>query len=187
MTSQNIQEKPSFSSHIAQSSGIVIYVACLHSYNSGHLFGRHINCLQDADDIRAEIQEMLADPRNPCAAEHPEEWAIHDYEGFGSIHLSESHDIEEVATLAELISNNGSEIVGAALDYVNSADDIEEFISDHYAGTFESLTDFAYDLLEGTGELDQIPEHLRNYFSVEDYARDLEYGGDVFTVEIGYQ
>ena len=41
------------------------------------------------------------------------------------------------------------------------------------------------DLLESTGELDKVPEHLRPYFDVEAYARDLELNGDVFTVEDG--
>jgi antirestriction protein len=53
----------------------------------------------------------------------------------------------------------------------------------------EKLVDFveayAEDLLDSTGELDQVPEHLRSYIDVEAYARDIELNGDVFTVEDG--
>jgi len=51
-----------------------IYVASLSDYNAGRLHGAWIDATQDADEIEAEVQEMLAASPEPIA----EEWAIHD-------------------------------------------------------------------------------------------------------------
>lgn len=42
-----------------------IYVACLSSHNNGTLHGVWIDAEQDADDIRAEIAEMLRESKYP--------------------------------------------------------------------------------------------------------------------------
>lgn len=55
-----------------------IYVACLASYNAGILHGRWIDAT-DAEVIHEGIEDMLSESQEPI----PEEWAIHDYEGFG--------------------------------------------------------------------------------------------------------
>ena len=63
--------------------------------------------------------------------------------------------------------------------------DLEEAVDrfqDQYAGTYDSLTDWAEDILEETGGLAEIPERLRYYFDFEKYARDCELGGDVYTI-----
>ena len=80
-----------------------IYVACLAAYNQGHLHGTWIDADQDADAIHEEIQQMLAESPVPDA----EEWAIHDYEGFGGLNLSEYEDIERVAEFGQLLAEHG--------------------------------------------------------------------------------
>jgi len=79
-----------------------IYVACLASYNAGILHGEWIDAT-DADTIREAIQEMLKG--SPTAG--AEEWAIHDYEGFGSIRLSEWEDVD-VSAVSGLASGKTS-------------------------------------------------------------------------------
>ena len=52
----------------------------------------------------------------------------------------------------------------------------EEFwdkFTDALAGNWDSETDFAEEFLESTGELEEIPEHLRYYFDYAAFARDL--------------
>ena len=61
-----------------------IYVACLAAYNNGELHGAWIDADQDADAIREEIAVILTTSPEPNA----EEWAIHDYEGFGDHKLA---------------------------------------------------------------------------------------------------
>jgi antirestriction protein len=44
---------------------------------------------------------------------------------------------------------------------------------DAWAGEWKDEEDFAAALLEQTGDLDTIPEHLRFYFDYAAFARDL--------------
>jgi len=54
----------------------------------------------------------------------------------------------------------------------------------NYCGCYASLADYAEELTE---ETTQIPEHLALYIDYEKMGRDMELGGDVFTIETGYQ
>src|SRR5690242_9229769 len=80
-----------------------IYVADLAAYNAGRLHGAWIDADQDPDEIRAEIQKMLEASPEPGA----EEYAIHDYEGFGSIRFSEFEDLDRISEMAKLIDEHG--------------------------------------------------------------------------------
>ncbi|NJO62413.1 MAG: antirestriction protein ArdA, partial [Richelia sp. RM2_1_2] len=80
-----------------------IYVACLAAYNNGKLHGEWIDCDQDADDIWEKIEKMLEASPEPDA----EEWAIHAFENWHGIEISENADIERIAELAELIEEHG--------------------------------------------------------------------------------
>jgi len=62
------------------SEEIKIYVACLAAYNNGYLHGEWIDATQELSDIYDQVNAMLkASP----VEEEAEEYAIHDYEGFG--------------------------------------------------------------------------------------------------------
>jgi antirestriction protein len=63
----------------------LIYVVCLAAYNARILHGQWIPAAQDADSLHKEVQELLKQSPEPLA----EEWAIHDYEGFGEIRIDE--------------------------------------------------------------------------------------------------
>ena len=56
-----------------------IYVADLAAYNNGILHGVWIDACKDIDTIWDDIHKILEN--SPLAGS--EEWAIHDYEGFG--------------------------------------------------------------------------------------------------------
>ena len=62
-----------------------VYVACLAAYNNGILHGQWIEANQGKEGIQEEIQDMLSKSPIPGA----EEWAIHDYEGFCGLRISE--------------------------------------------------------------------------------------------------
>src|SRR5690606_9964627 len=81
-----------------------IYVACLAAYNSGYLHGAWIDANMDADEITDEIAAMLA--RSPI--EHAEEYAIHDYEGFEGVTISEYAGIGTVARMGAFIAEHGA-------------------------------------------------------------------------------
>jgi len=90
-----------------------IYVACLAAYNSGILHGEWIDLDDDVDETWRRIRNILASSPVPDV----EEWAIHDFEGFGPVGLSEWESIERVHELAEFIQNH---------------DDIGLLLLDHY-------------------------------------------------------
>ena len=159
-----------------------IYVADLAAYVNGRLHGRWIEANQPPEDIHEEIQEMLSESPVPGA----EEFALHDHEGFGNVKLSEYEDIEAVSALAELIAEFGEMVASTVWGHVGGkAVEAQRLLEDCYQGSWDSLEAWAEELLTSTGELNQVPEHLRPYIDVEAYARDMELNGDVFTVEEG--
>ena len=80
-----------------------VYVACLAAYNNGILHGCWIDANQEAEAIHDAIKDMLA----PSPIANAEEWAIHDYEGFCGLRLSEYESIEKVAEMAAMIEEHG--------------------------------------------------------------------------------
>ena len=156
-----------------------IYVADLAAYNHGVLHGAWIDATQDPEDIEAEIQEVLSKSPVPDA----EEFAIHDYEGFGSLRLSEFEPIEKVSQVAKLIEEHGTmfaELVGhfGGASYI---DDAIEAMEERYQGAHKSLEDWAYEYAKDTGL--ECAEPYVNYIDWEKFARDAEMGGDIFTIE----
>jgi len=155
---------------------IRIYVACLASYNNGVLHGEWIDAAQGFDGIWKDVSQMLL--KSP--ADYAEEWAIHDYEGFEGIHLSEYASLEIVAEYAEFVEEHGK-LGGKLISYFGDLEDAQGAISDHYAGEYDSLSDYAEQLTE---ETTQIPEALRYYIDYEAMARDLAIN-DVLAIEDG--
>ena len=151
-----------------------IYVACLAAYNNGMLYGKWIDADQDADSIRLEIQTMLAGSPIPGA----EEWAIHDYDGFCGLRLSESEDIEDLVETVSLITEHG-EAWARYAEYVGTDYASQEDFEEAYAGEWDSEEDYAEHLAEETME---IPEHLRFYIDYEKLARDI-FINDYFSAE----
>jgi antirestriction protein len=157
-----------------------IYVASLSDYNSGNLLGKWIDANQSAEEIRAEITAMLATSREGVA----EEYAIHDYENFGPVKLSESEDLETIADLGELIGEHG-DIFAHLYAHENDLERTKGLMEEGYHGEWDSLADYAEDYLDQTGTFEGIPDMIRQYFDFESFAHDLDLNGDVFTLEIG--
>jgi antirestriction protein len=151
-----------------------IYVACLAAYNNGILHGRWIDADQDEESIREEIQDMLKESPIPRA----EEWAIHDYEGFEGMTLSEYESIEDVVRNANLIKGYG-EPYAAYAGFIGEDYATEEHFQEDYQGEWDSEEAFAQDLAEETMN---IPEHLQFYFDCEKFANDL-FINDYFSVD----
>ena len=143
-----------------------IYVACLASYNSGILHGAWIDAT-DAETIREAIQEMLKRSRCPGA----EEWAIHDYEGFGPLRLSEWEDIDQVAELGSLIDKYG-EAFAAYANYVGVDYATEEGFQDAYCGEWDSEEVYGEYLFDELYAHD-LPDHILPYIDYGAFARDL--------------
>jgi len=57
---------------------------------------------------------------------------------------------------------------------------------ENFRGEWEDVEEYAGSLLDDMGILDEVPPEIRPYFSVSEFARDLELSGDVWTIESQY-
>lgn len=152
---------------------------------------RHPNVMVHCPDCSGpEPVALLSDPAYmPCETcnghgdvPSAEEWAIHDHEGFGSL-LEEHSSFARVAELVEIADELGDDWPAyiAYAEHVGGEPDADDF-RERYQGKFDSLQAYAEQWLEDTGSMQDWPELARQYFDFESYARDLQLGGDVFTV-----
>lgn len=161
-----------------------IYVASLADYNNGRLLGAWIDATIGADAIYEQIQAMLARSREPA----PEEWAIHDYEGFGSKQLGEFERIEEVAALAEGIANYGPAFA-AWVDYSGLDTEDWHYFEAAYLGEYPTLTAYAEQIIDDMGWQQKVdallPESLKPYARIDAEAmgEDLRLGGEIYVLE----
>ena len=161
------------------SEEIRIYVACLATYNNGKLHGVWIDACLDIDQIQEQVNEMLAS----SPEEDAEEWAVHDYEGYGSYSMSEYEGLETAHEIACFISEHG-EVAAELLGHFSDLAEAQKAMEENYAGCHDSVADFAEELTTDTTE---IPESLAYYIDYEKMGRDMELSGDIFAIETGYR
>lgn len=150
-----------------------IYVADLAEYNNGNLIGKWI-CLngKTAEDVKEEIQEML-DSRGH------EEYAIHDYEGFYKISITEYMDIDRIIEIVEMIEEHGEAFAAWTSfepDYNTDPDKFQE----EYCGEWDSEEDFTEETFYDIGY--EVPEHLKYYIDFEKMSRDW-FIDDYYSIE----
>lgn len=151
-----------------------IWVASLSDYNDGRLHGRWIEVGKILEDVHQEVAEMLEESPMLTA----EEYAIHDYDGFGPVHFGEYENLEMVHRIAEGIREHGEAFAQwvALLDRAEWEDQLDNF-EEHYQGQWSSMEGFAEQLLDDLGvDLDSLgPANLAPYvkFDIEAFARDL--------------
>lgn len=156
-----------------------IYVACLASYNAGHLFGEWIDCDGlDSEDLGTKVKAIL--DKSPIQG--AEEYAIHDHEGFHGL-IGENSNMDEVAEIVELMSEHDDGQIEAAASFSSDLEDIRDAVTDRYAGSWSSKEDWAEQYLNDTGQLDNLAENLKYYFNYEAFARDCELSGDMSFAE----
>lgn len=165
-----------------------IYVASLADYVNGRLHGVWLDAARDPGDIHADIDRMLSSSREPNA----EEWAIHDYDQFGSWRVEEYDSIERVSRVARGIAEHGYAYAAwadiADGDFVDIADADSDAFHEAFLGHYDSITAYAEQMADDLGythELAQLPEYLQQYVRF-DYAalvRDLQASGDIATID----
>jgi antirestriction protein len=161
-----------------------VYVASLADYNEGRLHGAWIDAAQDEEDLGRCVKEMLERSPSPGA----EEWAIHDYEGFGALRLDEFESLAAVAKIAKGIAEHGLAFAAWAAHVGSDSEALDEF-EDAYMGEWENEAAFAEEALADMGQIDEImqgvPEHLVPYVQIdyEGFVRDLVCNGELATLE----
>jgi antirestriction protein len=158
-----------------------IYVACLAAYNNGYLHGKWIEANQGIDHLWDGVKEVLAKSPIPNA----EEFAIHDFEDFGSASIEEYTSLDVVAEIAAFIAEHGelgSEVLGHTSENLEEA---RQVIEECYHGEFNSEEDFAYYWMH---EVDcrEIPDYLHHYIDYQAMARDF-FITDFFSIEFNHK
>lgn len=158
-----------------------IYVACLAAYNNGYLHGVWISANQDVESLYKEVSNMLG--RSPVP--HAEEFAIHDFEGFDDVNITEYTGLETVSELANFIIEHG-ELGAAVVAHTNAdIDEAKKLLDECYHGEFDSDEDFAY---YWTHEVNcgDIPGYLEYYIDYQAMARDF-FINDFFSIEVNHK
>ena len=166
-----------------------IYVASLSDYNAGILHGEWIDATDDLETMQEELGDMLASSMMLSRyGEVTEEWAIHDYEGFGVLHLSEHESLETISRIGDGIITHGEAFAAWASHVGSDPEELERF-EECFLGEWESIEAFAESMIDDDGIMDEIdkkvPEYIRPYIEIdiEAFARDLHYGGDIVPVD----
>lgn len=161
------------------SEEIRIYVTDLAAYNAGILYGLWIDAAQPLEGIQNQVEKML----KASPVQGAEEYAIHDYEGFGGYALGEYEGLDaahEIVAFIEEYPKFGGEL----LNHFADIDEARRVADEEYCGCCSSLADYAQELTEETV---QVPESLAYYIDYQAMGRDMELNGDIFTIETGIQ
>ena len=155
-----------------------IWVGSLADYNNGVLHGAWVDAARDPDEIQADINTMLAaSPWTARTGEPAEEWAIHDYDGFGPLRIDEHENLGWISRVAKGIAEHG--LAFAAYADVMQAEELLASFDKAYQGHYDSLTAYVEQLINELGYdelLDRVvPTSLRPYvkINVAATARDL--------------
>ena len=146
-----------------------IYVGTYAKYNSGSIQGEWLDLDDYADksDFIQACLELHEDEEDP-------ELMFQDWENIPDAFISECSIDPDFWDYMNC--DHDEDAKAAYMDCFGEWD--ESNFEERYRGQYDSFTDLAEQLLDETGELEAIPENLRNYFDYEKYGRDLQLGGD---------
>jgi antirestriction protein len=149
-----------------------LYVGTYAKYNAGTIKGAWL-ALTDYDDREAFLQacrELHKDEADP-------ELMFQDFENMPKALYNESAcpDLWEILSECE---RHGLELetLAAFVDHGLGDWDDASRCADSFHGAFKDAEDFAEHLCNDCGTLDGMPDHLRPYFDMAAYARDLFMG-----------
>ena len=162
-----------------------VYITDLEAYNNGHLVGSWYDLPMNEDLLAEAIENELQRGKEICESKHNhEEYFITDYE-CDYIKIGEYDSLTKLNEIAEKIEKLEEQEQaaiklmlenGLATDINNAIENIDNFIC-----TGESkMEDIAYNYLEETGALQNLPENLQNYFDYEAFGRDMEIEGSYY-------
>ena len=163
-----------------------VFITNLGKYNEGELVGKWLDL--PCEDIEKELASIGVSDEPDENGNYYEEYFITDYENDYGYKVGEYDSLDELNEIAEELENLDEwdkEIVNA---FIENGSDIEEALDGLRDGDYmvfsncSDMTDVAYQYIEETGLLNDIPEGLRNYFDYEAYGRDMSFEGTfIFT------
>jgi len=151
-----------------------VWVGCLAAYNRGDLHGEWIDATQDAEDIDNDIQSILKDSPVPNA----EEADIFDTDEMFGLSPASCRG-EDIARIGAFIEEHG-ELGAKLVSHLGGFDEAAEALSERHYGVYDDLASFAEELCEDL--VKEMPTALQGYIDFAAYGRDMELGGDIFTI-----
>ncbi|EEZ6820015.1 antirestriction protein ArdA [Escherichia coli] len=151
-----------------------VYVGTYHKYNCGSIFGKWFDLTEfdSKEDFIGACHELHAN-------EHDPELMFQDWEGIPSQFASESSvEWAFVEGYRRAEEEGRAAAFFAWADYTGDSD--YDAFDDAYRGEAASEEDYAYEFVQDTGLICDVPESLRMYFDYDAYARDLFSSGLVF-------
>ena len=156
-----------------------VYVASLVAYVAGHLVVEWV----DPCGLHDRVADLLKEWRTQGIRDHGEdwgdEWAIHDHE-FGDAWPSswgEHPPLDEVEELAEVVDDCGESEFAAFMSYWcdsgQTPDELRDAFSECYLGDM-TPAEYAEELADDCGELDNVPTLVRFHIDWEGVARDMD-------------
>jgi len=142
-----------------------VHVGTYNKYNNGSIKGAWVDLTKfsDHDSFIDHCKELHSDEIDP-------EFMYQDFENFPKEFYSESSIDPELWDFLNL-DDDDKELLNAYHE-AGFDGDIED-ARDAFAGQFDDDYSFAWDMLENSGDLSLIPDHLQCYFDIEKFARDL--------------
>lgn len=163
-----------------------IYLTNLGKYNEGELVGKWLDL--PCEDMVKELVSIGVSDEPDENGNYYEEYFITDYENDYDYKVGEYDSLDDLNEIAEELENLDDydrEVVKA---FIENGSDIEEALDGLRDGNYmvfsncSDMADVAYQYIEETGLLNDIPEGLRNYFDYEAYGRDMSFEGTfIFT------
>ena len=163
-----------------------VFITNLGKYNEGKLIGKWLDL--PCEDIEEELSSIGVSDEPDENGVYYEEYFITDYENDYGYKVGEYDSLDELNEMAEELENLDEwdkEIVNA---FIENGSDIQKALDGLRDGDYmvfqdcNDMTDVAYQYIEETGMLNEVPESLRNYFDYEAYGRDMSFEGTfIFT------
>ena len=149
-----------------------VYVGTYAKYNSGSIAGKWLDLTNYAtyEDFIAACVELHSDETDP-------ELMFQDFENFPAEYYHETEINSSLWDEYLLISDSEKEILAAYIEATGASatEATLEDARDRHHGQYNSFLDFAYEYIDSSGMLSDVPESIQRYFDYEAFARDLSY------------
>lgn len=149
----------------------LVWIGCLACYNNGNLTGEWAAALE-------------AEACTPCTLPGHEEWWVLDHEGFHGALDGECSPAEAqhlAVRLGELF-DRGPEFAAAVIAEANCQHDditnldVDDYL-DRYAGTADTITEWAWEFLTDTHGLEDLPDWVSRGAVVDAWLNDARHNG----------
>lgn len=180
-----------------------VYITNLGKYNEGELCGKWIELPIEEKDLNKAFDEIKVSHEDEEGNEikyydavgNPyEEYFFSDFEtdikGLNIEEFSHIEDLNEFINQLEDLTDEEELVLSGLL--TEGGYSVEEAIAiviyqQNYNVFYDcfNMADVAEQVVEQCGYLDEMPEHLRNYFDYEAFGRDLEIEGNYIYCDVG--